>query len=148
MILKTLFQGSIKWFAINYFQKIHFFFIYSTQVCPSARGGEKTKKPSSQSIYHSILFLVGRHFKIVTNSGIFYRIFFLFFTINILIYLLERFQMHDSKRIFISFGDFCPYMSSTFKHNTVMIYVTKNGSGLTLEWSGTPQFTHYQKFFF
>ena len=47
--------------------------------------------------------------------------------------------MHDTKHIFISFGDFCPYFSSTFKCNTMMIYVTKNGFGLTLGLSGTPQ---------
>ena len=29
-------------------------------------------------------------------------------------------------------------LSSTFKHNTVMIQVTENGSGLALGWSGTP----------
>ena len=40
---------------------------------------------------------------------------------------------------FISICDFFPQLSSTFKHNTVMIQVTENGSGLTLEWSGTPQ---------
>ena len=50
--------------------------------------------------------------------------------------------MHDPKRIFlkISFDGFYPKLSRTFKHNTVMIQVTENGSGLTLGWSGTPQY--------
>ena len=43
--------------------------------------------------------------------------------------------------IFICTCDLFPYLSSTFKHNTVMIQLTENGSGLTLGWSGTPQFT-------
>jgi len=37
---------------------------------------DKKFKPSSKSIYHSILFLVGRHLKIFTNSGIFLRNYF------------------------------------------------------------------------
>ena len=49
--------------------------------------------------------------------------------------------MHEKKGIFfIGICDLYPYLSSTFKHNTVMILVTENGSGLTLGWSGTPQF--------
>ena len=48
--------------------------------------------------------------------------------------------MHEKKDIFICILDLFPYLSSTFKHNTVMIQVTENGPGLTLGWSGTPQY--------
>ena len=48
--------------------------------------------------------------------------------------------MHEEKGICIGICDLYPYLSSTFKHNTVMIQVTENGSGLTLGWSGAPQF--------
>ena len=51
--------------------------------------------------------------------------------------------MHDMKGIFFLYVSviFSQLLSSTFKHNTVMIWVTENGSGLTLGWSGTHQFT-------
>ena len=72
IILKTHFRGSSKRFAI-----IFIFFFYEKLNLkkfvhlgmPFNKGWIKKYKPSSKSIYHSILFLVGRQFKIVTNSG-------------------------------------------------------------------------------
>ena len=91
------------------------------------------------SIHPSILFLVGKLFKMFTNSDFFWLYYLLKKKIiNSRIYLPVGFQMHDLKRIFHIFRHFfLSKLSSNFKHNTVIIQVTENGSGLTLGQSGT-----------
>ena len=86
----------------------------------SARGGKKLKL-SGMSINHTILILVGRHFKMSTSSRIFILMYLFKHDKYANLFPREVPNARSEEYFFISSGDFFPWMSSTFKHNSVVI---------------------------